>query len=117
MVDRINEMHDEVIDDKRNQSGEPTESDAFAETDVIHDSGDNEEFADTAVLDASAVNSDNVGGSSVEIDVEELLAEVEAEASDGVDADGKVRRKLEAIMERKRRHDELIDFDEYDLDS
>jgi hypothetical protein len=122
MGERISEMHDEVMDNKRNQSGELTESDGFAETDVMQDSGDsdssdNEEFADTAVLDANAVNSDNVGGSSVEIDVEELLAEVEAEASDGVDADGKVRRRLEAIMERKRRHEELVDFDEYDLDS
>jgi hypothetical protein len=122
MGERISEMHDEVMDDKRNQSGELIESDGFAETDVMQDSGDNdssdnEEFADTAVLDANAVNSDNVGGSSVEIDVEELLAEVEAEASDGVDADGKVRRRLEAIMERKRRHEELVDFDEYDVDS
>jgi hypothetical protein len=45
------------------------------------------------------------------------LAEVESEVPDGVDADGHVRKRLEAIMERKRHHDELVDFEEYDLES
>ena len=72
---------------------------------------------ETAVAEAKTENSDNVGGSSVELDVEQLLAEVESEAPQGVDANGRVRRRLEAIMERKRRHEALMDFDEYDLDS
>lgn len=80
-------------------------------------SDDFDEFSDTTVLEAPSAESDNVGGSSVEIDAEQLLAEVEAEAAHGVDASGRVRKRLEAIMERKRRHEDLIDFDEYDLDS
>jgi len=76
-----------------------------------------DDFAETMTLESQALASDNVGGSSVEIDAEQLLAEVEAEAAHGVDASGRVRKRLEAIMERKRRHAELIDFDEYDLDS
>jgi hypothetical protein len=76
-----------------------------------------EEFVDTLAIESKSAKSDNVGGSSVELDVEQLLAEVEAEAPDGVDTDGRVRRKLEAIVERKRRHEALVDFDEYDLDS
>ena len=74
-------------------------------------------FAETTILESQSKDSDNVGGSSVEIDVEQLLAEVESEVPDGVDVDGHVRKRLEAIMERKRRHDELVDFDEYDLES
>ena len=82
--------------------------------------GDDDDFADTFVLDSKDDDdddSDNVGATSVEIDAEQLLAEVEAEAAHGVDPSGRVRRRLEAIMERKRRHMDLIDFDEYDLDS
>lgn len=81
--------------------------------------GDNDDFSDTFVLDDKDDDddSDNIGATSVEIDAEQLLAEVEAEAAHGVDASGRVRRRLEAIMERKRRHRDLIDFDEYDLDS
>jgi hypothetical protein len=80
--------------------------------------GDDEDFSDTFVLDSKDDDdSDNVGATSVEIDAEQLLAEVEAEAAHGVDPSGRVRRRLEAIMERKRRHMDLIDFDEYDLDS
>ncbi len=93
-------------------TGEP--DDDFDELD-----SDDDEFADTFVFDSSDDDddSDNVGGTSVEIDAEQLLAEVEAEAAHGVDASGRVRKRLEAIMERKRRHRDLIDFDEYDLDS
>ena len=74
-------------------------------------------FAENTFLEDETSESDNVGGSSVEINVEQLLAEVESEVPDGVDADGNVRKRLEAIMERKRSHDELVDFEEYDLDS
>ena len=84
----------------------------------IADAGDNEtDFIETGEFDSKTLESDNVGGSSVEIDAEQLLAEVEAEAADGVDASGRIRKRLEAIMERKRRHDDLADFDDYDLDS
>jgi hypothetical protein len=66
---------------------------------------------------ASSRKTDNVGEASVEIDVESLVAEFEAEADDGVDKSGRVRRRLEAILERKRRHAALMDFDDYDIDS
>lgn len=86
-----------------------------AEPDEIFD--DSTEYDDTDIFESKSDSSDNVGGSSVEIDVEQLLAEFEAEAASGVDASGRIRRRLEAIAERKRRHQALIDFDDYDLDS
>ena len=90
--------------------------DQRADIDVADES--DSDFDDTDVFEAKTDASDNVGGSSVEIDVEQLLAEFEEEAATaGVDSSGRVRKRLEAIMERKRRHEELIDFDEYDLDS
>jgi hypothetical protein len=88
--------------------------DSGSESDTVEE---NDQFAETDVFDAKTDLSDNVGGSSVEIDVEQLLADFEAEAASGVDESGRVRRRLEAITERKRRHEALVDFDEYDLDS
>jgi len=106
----MNERNSEVATEEPEQPEfEGTMSADFEEQDM--------EFTDTLVLDAKEVESDNVGGSSVEINVEDLLAEVEAESSGGVDASGRVRRRLEAILERKRRHEDLVDFEEYDLDS
>ena len=78
---------------------------------------DDEEFGDTMVLDSKAKATDNVGMASVEIDVESLVQEMEAEAPEGVDSSGRVRKRLEAMLERKRRHEELMDFEDYDLDS
>ena len=75
------------------------------------------EFVDTVAMDTKAKKTDNVGEASVEIDVESLVAEFESEASDGVDQNGRIRRRLDAMVERKRRHDELVDFEDYDLDS
>ena len=76
-----------------------------------------DEFADTMVLDSDTKATDNVGMASVEIDVESLVEELESEAEEGVDASGRVRRRLEAMIERKRRHEDLLDFEDYDLET
>ncbi len=76
-----------------------------------------EEFADTMVLDSKAKATDNVGMASVEIDVESLVEEIESETEEGVDASGRVRRRLEAMIDRKRRHEDLVDFEDYDLET
>ncbi len=108
MAIRNNEMQKELREQSKDQVDSGAESDAPEE---------NDQFAETDVFEAKTDLSDNVGGSSVEIDVEQLLADFEAEAASGVDESGRVRRRLEAITERKRRHEALIDFEEYDLDS
>jgi len=87
---------------------------------------DDEEFAETVVMDEEAPAEDAyksegsvkdlVGGSSVIFDVDELVAEFEAEAGDSEDPSNRLRKRLEAISERKRRHDDMEDFDDYDLD-
>ena len=71
------------------------------------------ELDDTA-LDSGG-STDNVGETSVEFDVEDLIAEVEAEVPDGVDRDGKVRKRLEEALERKHTDEELADFEDYDV--
>ena len=71
---------------------------------------------DTMTLQAATKSTDNVGEASVEIDVESLVAEFEAEASDGVDESGRIRRRLDAILERKRRHEDMADFEDYELE-
>jgi len=76
-----------------------------------------DDFADTVILDAKSKSTDNVGMDSVEIDVESLLADLEAEAPKGVDQEGRIRRRLDAMLERKRRHEEMLDIEDYDLDS
>ena len=80
-------------------------SDEFADTAGLGE----EEFADTGVWESNKKLTENTEG-SVEIDVESLVAEFEAEAINGVDASGRIRRRLEAIAERKRRHEELKDL-------
>jgi len=59
----------------------------------------------------------NVGETSVEIDVEGLIAELEAEkASGNIDNDGDLRKRLDEILESKREQPEPTDFEDYDLD-
>ena len=58
-------------------------------------------------------NSDNVGDVSVEINVEELVAQVEAEQSDDAAKKAEVRRRLEEVYEDKDVEDTYaIDFEE-----
>ena len=89
-----------------------------SEKDLTTDTPQNEpEFADTVVWEKTAKPTDNVGEASVEINVESLIEEFEAEAADGVDVSGRIRRKLDALAERKVRHEALQDWEDYDLDS
>jgi hypothetical protein len=90
-----------------------TDQTANQPAEVIDDSA----FTETTINEALVRPTDNVGEGSVEIDVESLIADFEAEAADGVDASGRVRRRLDAIMERKRRHEALVDFEDYDTES
>lgn len=60
----------------------------------------------------------NVGETSVEINVEELIAELEADR--GVSADNSEedpRKRLEKILEERRAARELEEIDEFALDS
>ncbi len=67
--------------------------------------------------DGEEPGSDNVGEISVEINLDELLAEMEAE---GIRTDhlhgNYARRRLEELMEQKRLARELVDFDDLDFE-
>jgi RNA-splicing ligase RtcB len=69
---------------------------------------------DDVALDSGG-STDNVGETSVEFDVEDLIAEVEAEVPDGVDRDGKMRKRLEEVLEKKQSDEELTDLEDYDV--
>ena len=69
---------------------------------------------DDVALDSGG-STDNVGETSVEFDVEDLIAEVEAEVPDGVDSDGKMRKRLEEVLEKKQSDEELTDLEDYDV--
>jgi len=74
--------------------------------------------SDTEIEIAKDSATDNVGEASVELNVEELIAEIEAESQvNAADPDCKVRRRLEDMLDRKRSAEELIDFEDYDIDS
>ena len=102
------EMNREVFDE--NDTAAETEKD-FADTEILEEGN----FSDTVIWEEETKTTDNVGEASVELDVESLVAEVEAEAADGVDASGRIRRRLDAILERKKRHNDMMDFDSYEI--
>ena len=61
-------------------------------------------------------DTDNVGDPSVEINVEDLIHELEADGLvSRIDKEKNTRRRLEELMERKRAMRELEDFDDYDI--
>ena len=81
------------------------------EPDVVEED-DLEEETETV----EAVTTDNVGDPSVEINVEELISELEAEGvSEAPECEQAAKKRFEELMERKRRQEELEDFDDYDV--
>jgi hypothetical protein len=87
------------------------EENDFSETDVL-DAG---AFDETAIFEEESSAIDFVGESSLIFDVEDVVAQFEAEFGEA-NPTSRLRRRLEAIAERKRRHEDLIDFADYDID-
>jgi hypothetical protein len=80
---------------------------------------DESELDDSAELELSpeAEISDNVGEQSVEINVEDLISELEAESHRGRSRDVHcARRKLEEFLERKRVEHDIEDFEDFEID-
>lgn len=73
---------------------------------------DDDEMTDTVVLQDSD-STDNVGDASVEINVEQLIADIERSADDCSARRKEVRRRLEEIAEQRSLEDTFaIDFDD-----
>ena len=70
---------------------------------------------DTVVLPETE-NSDNVGDVSVEINVEELVAEIEASQGDDAHRKKEIRKRLEEIQEQRWASREIGDTFNIDLD-
>jgi len=68
--------------------------------DETRDDFDDTESVETAVLTESVVT-DNVGDVSVEINVEELIADIESENDEDAARKKEVRRRLEEMAEEK----------------
>ena len=107
-------LEDEVAhDDNQDEvTADMDNGEDFTDTDVL----DDEEFTDTEVFSTEGAVDDFVGDSSVVFDVDDIVAEFESEASESGSPSSRLRKRLEAIAERKRRHDDLADFADYDLD-
>jgi hypothetical protein len=82
-----------------------------AEVDV-----DEEITEETVVLTETGVT-DNVGDVSVEINVEELVAEIEASQGDDAHMKVEIRKRLEEIQEQKTAAKELDNTFDIDLDA
>jgi hypothetical protein len=71
--------------------------------------------ADTEVAPAAS-STDNVGDISVEVNVEDLIAQIEAESKGAAAPSGSARRKIEDILEEKRIAKEIMDLDDFDIE-
>lgn len=83
------------------------------EEDVEEEEKQKEETDD---LEDEEEETDNVGDPSVEINVEELIHELEADGLvNRIDKEKNTRKRLEELMERKRAMRELEDFEDYKI--
>lgn len=76
---------------------------------------DVEDDAEDTVVFSSAKNSDNVGDVSVEINVEELIAEFESAENSEAARKKEIRRRLEEIWEQRQAMRELEDTFSFDM--
>lgn len=76
---------------------------------------DEEITEETVVLTETGVT-DNVGDVSVEINVEELVAEIEASQGDDTHMKNEIRKRLEEIQEQRTAEKELDNTFDIDLD-
>lgn len=101
------EEHDEVAAEV-----EIEEEDDFSDTDVF----DSSDFSATIVLEDDDSDESFLDDSSSMSGVAEILADFEHEAQQELNPARRVRRRIEALAERKRRHQDLMDFNDYEID-
>lgn len=83
--------------------------------DVDEDVETTAEVEDTVVLSDDVVDVDNVGDISVEINVEELVAQLEATDCGDVARRRQIRRRLEELREQREAESELDSTYNFDL--
>ena len=81
----------------------------------LEDEDSEAEDSEDTLLDDGA-DTENVGDPSVEINVEALISELEAQClTKRLSKDASTRKRLEELMEYKRARRELEDFDDYEI--
>jgi hypothetical protein len=99
-------MNSDTGDPKRTHTDEEFDEEEFEEE--AEDSEDT-----TVVLDETGAFTDNVGDVSVEINVEELIADIEATEDKDAHRKKEIRRRLEEMAEEKSFEDTYaVDFDD-----
>ena len=82
---------------------------AEKEVEPVDDADDDMEYGQDS-------ETDNVGDASVELNVEALINELEADGLIACGANGQAaKRRLEELMEMRRSRKDLEDFDDYDV--
>jgi hypothetical protein len=95
------------------ETGDPKDSIEESEIDDNAIETEAEMPEETVVLDEAAMSTDNVGDVSVEINVEELVAKIEAEEDTDAARKKEIRRRLEEVVEEQAFEDTYaIDLDE-----
>jgi len=88
----------------------------FTDTVILEDD-EVEEYADIDNLEDNFKPDQKFAFDSIETNVEEILAEIAAEADLNDSSNIRIRKRLEAMIEQKRAQEEFVDFDEYDIDN
>ena len=102
---------DEDLDEETEETEETEE-----ETEGTEETEESSEGEADAEETAAAPETDNVGDPSVEINVEELIHEIEAEGEGSRPGrELAAKRRLEDLIEKKRAKRELEDFDDYEI--
>ena len=106
-----------MIDELATQELDDDLSDDLDAVDTVDEADDDDAFdPESTVVRESANSTDNVGDPSVEINVEELIHDLEADGLIGeLENEHNTRKRLEELMERKRARGDLEDFDDYDV--
>jgi hypothetical protein len=84
------------------------------ETDVEDDVEESIDSEDTVVLSEDAADLDTVGDNTADINIEKLVAKIEA--GDGDDHQKEIHRKLEELEEKRRVEAELDSTFNFNLD-
>lgn len=89
--------------------------DEAAVTDDLDDEIDDTDD-DGETLGSNEESTDNVGDPSVEINVQDLITELEADGlTKKLDGGLGARKRLEELMEKRRARRDLEDFDDYEI--
>ncbi len=95
------------------ETSDPVTSIEESEVDDNETEAESEIPEETFVVDEAATATDNVGDVSVEIDVEQLIADIEANEDRDAARKKEIRRRLEDVVEEQSFEDTYaIDLDE-----